>query len=116
MVLHIRKLTVDDAVAIISETVQKPAFQATAQSRKLVENLALAARVKAALVEMAPRVHTEADGSTVYIYHVHDHSHADEIEKIKTAAEQVEGVSEVIVRTGVQQEQHDHVNPFHNIG
>jgi hypothetical protein len=67
MLLHIDRLSVDDAVDIISKSVQKPAFQATPESHKLVEYLALAARVKATLAEIAPNIQVEADHGTVYI-------------------------------------------------
>jgi cytidylate kinase len=116
MVLNICRLTVDDAVEIISEIIQRPAFQATAQSRNLVENLALAARVKAGLAKMAPRVQIEADNGKVFISNFDHNSSADEIDRIKKSAEQVEGVAEVIINIRIPTEQRDHINPFHNIG
>ncbi|MBU1398458.1 MAG: cytidylate kinase-like family protein, partial [Proteobacteria bacterium] len=43
IVLHIGRLTVDDAVDILFDTVQKPNFKTTTESKKLVEDLALSA-------------------------------------------------------------------------
>ena len=115
MILRIDRLSVDDAVDIISETVQRPAFQSTPESRKLVEDLALAARVKATLAEIAPKVQVEADHGTVYIGRLNgDSANVEKIFKIKSIAQQIEGASEVIINLDVQQS--DHINPFHNIG
>ncbi len=115
MILRIDRLSVCDAVNIISETVQKPAFQATPESLKLVKDLALAAKVKATLAEIAPKVQVVADNGTVFIGRINgDSVNADKIFKIKSVAEQIEGASEVIINLGVQQS--DHINPFHNIG
>ena len=115
MILHIDRLSVDDAVEIISETVQRPAFQSTPESRKLVEDLALAAKVKASLAEIAPKVQVEADKGTVYIGRLNgDSANVEKIFKIKSIAQQIEGACEVIINLGVQQ--NDHINPFHNIG
>lgn len=115
MILRIDRLSVCDAVNIISETAQKPAFQATPESLKLVKDLALAAKVKATLAEIAPKVQVVADNGTVFIGRINgDSVNADKIFKIKSVAEQIEGASEVIINLGVQQS--DHINPFHNIG
>ncbi len=115
MILRIDRLSVCDAVNIISKTVQKPAFQATPESLKLVKDLALAAKVKATLAEIAPKVQVVADNGTVFIGRINgDSVNADKIFKIKSVAEQIEGASEVIINLGVQQS--DHINPFHNIG
>jgi cytidylate kinase len=115
MVVHICKLTVDDAVCIISETVKKPAFQATIQSQHLIENLALAARVKADLARIAPKVQVDADSGKVYIHLIDSNLRADTIERVKHMTGQVDGVDEVVMQSGRQQGTHDHINPFHNI-
>ena len=109
LVLHIGKLTVDDAVDILSNTVRKPNFQSTAKSRQMVEDLALAARVKAHLVELAPRIQVAADHGKIYIFQ------ADSAQ-VKTIAMQVDGVEEVIFKQKMPPEQRGHVNPFQNIG
>ena len=67
IVLHIGKLTVEDAVDILFETVQKPSFQSTEESRKGVEDLALSAKVKAHLIKIAPRIQVSADRSRICI-------------------------------------------------
>jgi cytidylate kinase len=54
LVLHVRKLTVDHAADIICYTVDLEPFKTTPDSQREVEGLALAARVKARIVEKYP--------------------------------------------------------------
>jgi cytidylate kinase len=116
IVLHIGKLTVDDAVDILFDTVHKPKFQSTPESRKMVEDLALSAKVKAHLVKIAPKVQVAADHSRICISGTDDILVAKTKAQIETIAMQVEGVEEVTFAVKVPREQHGHVNPFQNIG
>jgi cytidylate kinase len=116
IVLHIGKLTVDDAVDLLFDTVQKPNFQSTAESRKVVENLALSAKVKAHLVKIAPKVQVAADGGRIFISGIDETVVAKNKAQIESIAREVEGVEEVIFNVRVAPEQHGHVNPFQNIG
>lgn len=120
MVLHIRKLTVDDAVDILVDTVQKPIFQATPQSRKLVDNLALQAKIKANLATIEPRAHIVVDGGEVIISNIEKNIERAEgnkgIAHIEKVVMQIEGVQKVTFDFKMAREQHNHVNPFQNIG
>jgi len=49
MVLHVHRLTVEDVVDILFETIQKPVYQTTSASQKIVSDLALSAKVLASL-------------------------------------------------------------------
>ncbi len=115
IVLHIGKLTVDDALDILFNTVQKPNFQTTSHSRQLVEDLALAATVKADLAKIAPHIKVTADSGRVFIGNPVDEAGNKDDDQIKTLAMQVEGVEEVIFSASAPKESHGHVNPFHNI-
>lgn len=68
MTLHIHKLTLDNTVDIICRTVQLEQFRTTQQSRKLLEDLALAAKVKAKIVDDYPESNVTANGETVIIH------------------------------------------------
>ena len=50
MVLHIKSLTVDDAVDLISQAAQLPRFQATPESQRLLDDMVRAAGAEAARV------------------------------------------------------------------
>jgi cytidylate kinase len=117
MVLHIKTLTVDDAVEILYETVQKPIFQTTPESRKIIADQALAAKIQANLVEIAPAVKVIADGGKVHIDSSGTSLNLENkvLAEIKRIAEKEEGVKEVILNLGSTKQQ-DHINPFHNIG
>jgi cytidylate kinase len=116
IVLHIGKLTVDDAVDLLFVTVKKPNFQSTPESRKVVEDLALSAKVKAHLVKIAPKIQVAADHGRVFISSVDEAAVAKNKAQIESIAKEVEGVEEVIFNVRVAPEQHGHVNPFQNIG
>ena len=115
IVLHIGRLTVDNAVDILFDTVQKPNFQTSAESRQLVDDLALSATVKAALAKIAPKIKAAADHGKIHISNLDNETGSKDEAQIKTIVMQVEGVEEVIFKAHVPKEHHNHVNPFHNI-
>ena len=116
IVLHIGRLTVDDAVDILFDTVKKPNFQATPQSLKLVDDLALAAKVKAALAEISPKIQVAADHGSIHIGNMDKDPESPEEAQIRRIVLKIEGVEEVTFSAGASRQQHGHVNPFHNIG
>lgn len=118
MVLHIKKLTVDDAVEILFETVQKPIFQTTPESHKIINNLALSAKVQTSLIKIAPMVKVTADNGVVIIGNIDDSLTVKKevLAEIKKRAGNVEGVKEIIIALIAAREQNNHINPFHNIG
>jgi hypothetical protein len=50
LVIHLKTITVDDAVSLLSQVVQLPGFQTTPESQEAVNSLAEAARLEAAPV------------------------------------------------------------------
>lgn len=98
MVLHIGNIRVDEAVSIILCALNQPFLQSTDESRRLLDDRALAARVEAALVKDFPKAIADAGDGEVYI-HVRG-SLADEkniTAKVKRLAEKVKGVKSVRV-------------------
>jgi cytidylate kinase len=67
MVIHFDRLSADDAVDMICRAARLSRFQATAESQQAMDDLVLAARVKAKLVERYPRVNISADEGAVHI-------------------------------------------------
>jgi cytidylate kinase len=116
IVLRIGAVTVEDAVEILAELARKPNFQATAESRQLVEDLALAAKVKANLARVAPKVEVTAEGGRVCIRELDGASGGEAEAQVRSLALQTEGVSDVVLQADAPPEQRDHINPFHNIG
>ncbi len=67
LVIHIKKLAVDDAVDIICYTNDLDAFKTTTASQKTLDDLVLAAQVRASLVEAYPEADVSASDGLVRI-------------------------------------------------
>jgi cytidylate kinase len=67
LVIHVKKLSTDDAADIICHAAGLNRFQATPESQQAMDDLLLAARAKARLVERYPRVNVTANRGVVYI-------------------------------------------------
>jgi len=117
IVLNISTMTVDDAVDILCEAVGKTAFQTTPESRKKLEDLALAAKVQTALIHLVPKVMVTADSGLVSIGNVQGKTTAaaDMVAMLSKIAGAVNGVREVHVHLIPVKEKPDHINPFYNM-
>jgi cytidylate kinase len=116
IVLHIGKLTVDDAVDILFDIVQKPNYKSTPESLKMVEDLALAAKVRVGLLGITSKIQVEADEGKVFVNIADDNMAAKNKEQINEIVTRIEGVTEVIINEKAVRTQQGHVNPFQNIG
>lgn len=118
LVLKIKDLTVEDAVDILAAVAVRPRFQTTARATKTINDLALAARVKATVAQIAPRLTVTADGPAVYLRNTEEIPTLSEdvIAEIKHLAARVEGVETVYMDAAGAKPKSDHVNPFYNIG
>ena len=98
LVIHIKKITVDDAVSIICNTVSLEHFKTTPESQQAMENLALAAEVKAALVETKPDVQVKANNGDIEIYTSGLETKEEEIvQELESIAKSIGGVKKVKV-------------------
>jgi cytidylate kinase len=67
LVVHIKTKSVDDAVSLILYAARFPCFQTTPESQRKIEDLALAAEVKAALVSEFPNSEASAKEGVVMV-------------------------------------------------
>jgi cytidylate kinase len=67
MVLHIKRLSTDDAAEIICRTARLERFQTTAASQRALKDMALAAQVKADLMEITVDLDIHADNGHIQI-------------------------------------------------
>ena len=96
LVIHIHKLTVDNAVDIICNAVGSQQFKTTPKSQKALDDLVLAARVKAALVNSCPNVEVCAENGVVYIDTKAGPAIAEPLgEELKAKASKISGVNEI---------------------
>jgi hypothetical protein len=68
LVLHIKKLSVNDAADIICHTVNLKHFRSTPESQMIMDDLVLAAQVKATIVDLKPDVEVSAKAGVVSIW------------------------------------------------
>jgi cytidylate kinase len=97
LVIHIHKLTTDDAADLVYVAAGLPRFQATTESQQVLENLLLAARVKASLVERHPRIKVTARAGAVSIGLEGGTSRQEEA--IREAAAQIPGTRTIDINT-----------------
>ncbi len=98
LVLHIRKLTIQNAADIICDTVKLEQFRTTRESQEALDNLAIAAMVKAKIVNQYPNVKVTARAGEALVHVQASETLKSAItEDIECAALQVPGVKKVRV-------------------
>lgn len=96
LVVHVHKLSMDDTVKIICQTAQLKQFQATPESQQFLDDLVLAALVRAALVHDFPMVQVHAQAGVVFIdAKINQQVEPELADKIRDLALQVPGVKDV---------------------
>ena len=116
IVIRTGRLTVDDAVDILYDVARKPVYQTTTESKKMVDNLALAAKIKADLIKIAPGIKVFVDDDKAFINDLDANIYKKEKTKITDTTMNVKGIKEVVFNMKPAREQSGHVNPFQNIG
>ena len=96
--LVIGQLSIDDAVNKIITTVRLPSFQTTSESRKILANASLAARVKSDLMNFYSDVEVSVENHTVVV-HIKRSMAQEEalVEDIRAILQEMPGVREVRV-------------------
>ncbi len=96
LVIHIRKISVDDAVDIICNTARLEDFRTTQESQKILDDLVLASKVKAALIDTCPSVSVTASQGAVYVAtHASSGVAQSLADELRPLAEKVPKVKEV---------------------
>jgi cytidylate kinase len=67
IVLHIDNLKVDDAVGILTDMAKLPSFQATPESKKIIDDYHLAAKAKEKLFDGFPSAEVRCKNGVVYV-------------------------------------------------
>ncbi len=99
LVVRIRKLTVTHAVEIICHAANLETFKTTFESQKAMDDLVLAAEVKAALIDLKPDIQVFAEDGRVQVgATAHALEKPEVIEEIKRIALKIEKVKSVDVK------------------
>jgi cytidylate kinase len=98
LVIHIGKMTIDDAVSVICHSVAFDTFRTTPESQQAIEDHAVSAEVKATLLDVAPDVDVVASKGRVQIHtSVLLVKGEDFVKDIEAIAKSIVGVKEVKV-------------------
>jgi hypothetical protein len=98
LVIHIRKISVNDAVNLICHTAKLPHFGTTPESREAMENAVLAARVESMIVREYPDSEVSAQDGIVVIHTEGPLEQQSQItERISAQLQHVAGVKEIRV-------------------
>ncbi|MBW1960145.1 MAG: cytidylate kinase-like family protein [Deltaproteobacteria bacterium] len=96
LVIHIDKLTVGNAVDIICQNAGLEQFQTTPESQQQMEDLFLAAEVKAALIKLKPDIEVTAHQGSVLVWtKAPVYKESKLIQDMKRIGQNVPGVKEV---------------------
>ena len=96
LVLHIQKLSVDDAADIICHTVNLKHFRTTPESQVVLDDLLLAAQVKATFIDMKPDMQVVANNGVVNLFvEAHTAEDVELIEEIKQVVGNIPGIKEL---------------------
>jgi cytidylate kinase len=99
LVVHIKQITVDDAVDMICDCVSKEQFKTTPESQRLLEDLALSAAIYKALIDVEPDIKVCVDNHIAFIDT--EAAIGDEerlVKEIREVAETFEAISEVKIK------------------
>jgi len=96
LVLHIHRLTVDDAVDIICDSATREQFKTTPDSQRLMEDLALSASINKALLDVGRDIKACVDNHIAYI-ETEANIAAEEsiVKEIKEVTETFEGIKDI---------------------
>ena len=96
LIVHIKQLTVDDAVDMICDIVSKEHFKTTPESQRKIEDLALSAAIYKTLIDLGPDISVCVDNNTAFI-ETESAICAEEnfTKEIRDVVETFEGISEI---------------------
>jgi cytidylate kinase len=93
LVIHLDHLSIEEAAEVICFAARLDRFQATAQSRQVMDDLALAAQVRGKLIERYPRIRVAARQGVVHI--ALEGGTAAEEKAIRETVEQIPEVKQI---------------------
>lgn len=96
LVIHINKLSIDDAVDIIEAAVGRSCFQSTQESNVYLQDLSLAAKVQVKLISQFPSVNVTCHEGNLHIFCKGDPGNKQQLsDKIMKLLGDIEGAREI---------------------
>ncbi|MEW6674268.1 MAG: cytidylate kinase-like family protein [Thermodesulfobacteriota bacterium] len=100
LVINIKKNTIDDAVDFICQTVAMEDFRTTLESQKAMNDLVLAADIKAALIDIKPDIEVSGTDGIIHVKTTVPQSREEElVRKIDAIGQRIQGIKEIKVHT-----------------
>ncbi|MBF0399074.1 MAG: cytidylate kinase-like family protein [Desulfobacterales bacterium] len=99
LVIHIKKITVDDAADIICHTINQKSFETTPSSQKAINDLALAAEIKIALIDLNIDVEVISNDGKVNIKVKSRYHGTTIISELTEIVKNIKGVKEVNIES-----------------
>ena len=117
IVINLTQLSVDEAVETLYDVSQRPAFQATRESRKHLAEVALIADIKASIFDYVPNPSNKIDDGVVHLHDSDEHGRRKPLlkDKIEEALVEIEEVKEIEF-VSPPSDKRGYVNVFHKIG
>ncbi len=91
LLIHIGKLTTEDAADIICQTVMLNCFQTTPESQKILDDMALIANIKASLFKLTPHIEVSVNENDINITTRLRAPDSEVIERLQEAAKGIVG-------------------------
>ena len=102
LVITISNLTVEDAVDLICQAAGREQFKTTDSSRHIMDDLALACQIKAALADQFSDAAVASEYGNVIIYMKTQERLGHKLRnKVKTIEEEIEGINNLEIHTGL---------------
>lgn len=116
LVLHIGKLTVDDAVQILYDIVSKPNFKTFAESQEALDNLTISAKIHTILVHLSPHVKITVIEGHALVSNISGVLKSDSTlrDRVTDKILQLDSVKKVTIQSPLPTHP-GYINPYHNI-
>lgn len=99
LVIHIGKISADEAVEIIAHTTELKAFETTFESQKALDDLAMAAEVKAALIAIKPDIQVFSENGKIVVGGKSSLAKEPElVQRMETIVKNIQGVKSVEIK------------------
>ncbi len=96
VVLHVDRLNVDDIVEILFNIANRPCFQTTPESVRILDEMLLSAKVKSALIDKFPKAFVTNKNGVVHVSIESALSQTDGItNQIKNMLQSIDGIKEI---------------------
>ncbi len=98
LLIHLGNLTTEDAAEIICQTAKSSCFKTTPESQKILDDIALAALIKASLFKISPHIEVSVDGNDIDIITRLRVPDSETMERLRESAKKIVGNRPVNVK------------------